>query len=203
MSISLSSTIRVGAVLLMIIIIPSCKTATLLPLNTENVKQIPLRPKFYISPEFRQKAHAPLKPLKIDIMPVKVGETILNEVKVVMECAFSESGEISSIEGNFSNQGFDIIVVPEIMLLDMRQGSGFTIGGVLGTMGFGGSTNTIFQVKWTISDVNGKILWEDTITATYNERCYTKLGYLRLMEKTIKDQFQQVLEKMTGYDWWN
>jgi len=202
MSLSLSSTLRIGAVLLMIVIIPSCKTAPSFPLCTENVKQIPLRPIFYISPKFHQKAHTPLKPVKIDIIPVKVGETILNEVEVVMECAFSESGEVSSIKDNFSNQGFDIIVVPEIKLLDMQQGSGFTIGGVLGTMGFGGSTNSIFQVKWTISDVKG-ILWEDTITATYNERCYTRLGYLRLMEKTIKDQFQQVLEKMTGYDWWN
>jgi hypothetical protein len=187
----------------MIVIIPSCKTASTLPLNTENVKQIPLRPKFYISPEFRQKAHTPLKPVKIDIMPVKVGETILNEIKVLMECAFSESGEISSTTDIYSNQLFDVIVVPEIMLLDMQQGSGFTIGGLLGTMGFGGSTNSIFQVKWTISDVRGQILWENTITATYNERCYTKLGYLSLMEKTIKNHFQQALEKMTGYNWWD
>jgi len=119
MSLSLSSTIRVGAVLLMVIIIPSCKTAPMIQLNTKNVKKIPLRPKFYISPEFREKAHTPLKPLKIDIMPVQVGETIVNVVKVVMKCAFSESGEISSIKDNFSNQGFDILVVPEIKQLDM------------------------------------------------------------------------------------
>jgi len=203
MSLSLSSTIRVGAVLLMVIIIPSCKTAPRIQLNTENVKKIPLRPRFYISPEFREKAHTPLKPLTIDIMPVQVGETIVNVVKVVMKCAFSKSGDISFIKDNFSNQGFDILVVPEIKRLDMQHGSGFALGGLLGTMGVGGPTNTIFQVEWTIEDVKGNILWKKTITATDNERCYTRLGYLRLMEKTIQDQFQQALEKMTGSNWWN
>ena len=77
------------------------------------------------------------------------------------------------------------------------------MGGLLGNMGFGGSTNTIFQVKWTISDANGRTLWMKEITATYNERCYTRLGYLELMEKTIKGQFQQALEKMTSDNWWN
>ena len=200
---SLSTIMRIAAALLMVTIIPSCKTASRIELNTKNIEKIPLRPKFYISPEFDKKAHTPLKPIKIDIMPVQVGDTIMNEVKHLMECAFSESGETSYIRDNFSNQGFDIVVEPEIKRLDMLQGTGFAVGGLLGNMGFGGSTNTIFQVKWTISDANGRTLWMKEITATYNERCYTRLGYLELMEKTIKGQFQQALEKMTSDNWWN
>jgi hypothetical protein len=187
--------LRVVAVLLMIII-PACKTGTWVPPDTNAVKQIPLRAKFYLSQEFREIAYTPLN--TDFIIPVIVGETIVNGVNDVVRYAFRESGEISSIEGNFSNQGFDILVIPEITLLELRHGSQSWMG-----MGAGGRSSAILQIRWKIVDINGQLLWSDTITATYNDRCYTRWCFQKLMEKTIKDQFQQVLEKMTGYDWWN
>jgi hypothetical protein len=192
MRLSPSSILRMGIVLLMIILIPSCKTAPSFPLRTENIKQIPLRARFYISPEFRETAYTPIR-FDLDIIPVLVGETIENGVKNVVQCAFRESGEISSVEGNLSNQGFDILVIPEITLLEMKLPSPLGMG----------RTSAILQIRWKIEDINRQLLWSETITATFNDRCITRWCYPRLMEKTIKDHFQQVLDKMTGYNWWN
>ena len=167
------------------------QTKLLIP-NKEEGK-IPLRAGLYLDPKFLNYVKDP----GINYFyKVDMGEALSKGTQYIVEKAFKEVIVVYTLDIELIPKGLDVLVMPEIDKIyefgeeNIRKKSG---------------TATV-RIKWTITDMNRKILYTNIFTG---EAIYKKWplaahpeenpeGYARALD----DQFTKAYLAITSSNWW-
>jgi hypothetical protein len=153
--------------------------------QTDGITRIPLRAGLYMTKEFKE-----LTPLlyKVEFHTDvfgKVGEALRNGATNLVNRSFKEAVILEQPE-QAASKNLDVLVVPAIDAINNDIG---------------------VKIKWTIKDMNGKIVYMNTFTGTAAGK---EIKGIRFTTKVvnawtlaIEDHFDKAYAGISGSKWWD
>ena len=159
-----------------------------LELSLAHKQKIPLKVGLYMSPDYCNYSFV-TDQIYVTYYTIPLGSTLCHETKIIVEAIFEEVSVFPSLEAN--DKSINVIMIPEIVILKIQM------------MGYTHKSEALLIGKWTVVDMNGRLIWVDTfqshVITTYGDHLPSTLKRAKFV---LEDYFQNVFKGIQSWKLW-